>query len=102
MELEYEKEDLDIFRAEYAKTFNDNQIPENDRALYGRIVASCYLVGKGKYALKKEKYISDELANKIYNYIQESNRDIFLTNVLYATFENKLKAEGIDNLLIIN
>lgn len=93
----YEKEDLDIFRAEYAKTFNDNQIPENDRALYGRIVASCYLVGKGKYALKKEKYISDELANKIYNYIQESNRDIFLTNTLYATFENELKAEGIDN-----
>lgn len=93
----YEKEDLDLFRAEYAKTFNDNQIPENDRALYGRIVASCYLVGKGKYALKKDKYISEELATKIYNYIQESPRDIFLTNVLYATFENELKAEGVDN-----
>ncbi|MBR5012571.1 MAG: hypothetical protein IKY15_01385, partial [Clostridia bacterium] len=93
----YEKEDLDAFRQEYAKTFNDNQIPDNDRALNGRIIACCYLIGKGKYALKKDKYISEELATKIYNYIQESPRDIFLTNMLFATFENELKSEGIDN-----
>lgn len=93
----YDKEDLDAFRQEYAKTFNDNQIPDNDRALNGRIVACCYLIGKGKYALKKDKYISEELANKIYNYILESPREIFLTNMLFGMFENELRAEGVDN-----
>ena len=93
----HEKSDCAKFREEYIKTFNDNKIPENDRALYGRIIACCYLVDKGKYALKKEKYISDELANKIYNYIQNSSRNVFLTNMLFATFENELKAEGVNN-----
>lgn len=93
----YEKTDCDKFREEYKKIFNDNKMPENDRALYSRITACCYLIGKGKYALKKDKYISEELANKIYNYIQESPRNIFLTNMLFGAFETELKAEGINN-----
>ena len=93
----YEAEDIKKFRDEYKKIFNDNRIPDNDRALYSRITAICILVDKGKWALQKDKYISDELAIKIHDYIINNNQEILLTNQLYTVFENELKEQGINN-----
>ncbi len=92
-----DQNDIQLFRNAYAKIYGDNQIANNDRALCSRISAVAYLVGKGKYAVKKDYYISDELANKIYNYIMDSDREIFLTNTLYYIFEEDLKREGVNN-----
>ena len=93
----YDEQDIALFRKTYNELFSDNKLPDNDRALYGRITANCFLVGKGVYKLKQEHYISDELANKIYQYIMDSPREIFLTNTLYAAFEDELNAEGVTN-----
>lgn len=55
------------------------------------------LCGRGRYRLNDRKFISDELASRIHDYIQDSEYPIFLTNTLFSVFEEDLIYEGIDN-----
>ena len=71
-------------------------LPANDRALTARVASICILCGKGVYRLKKD-YLPCQLANKIYEYIENSESTIFLTNTLFSIFEEELLAAGIDN-----
>lgn len=93
----YSDEALDGFRRHVVEDFGDIKMPENNRALVGRIAAVGILCGRGMYGPKKEKYISDELADKIHEYINESDSPIFLTNTLFSVFEEELISEGITN-----
>lgn len=94
----YEKEDMRKFRECYAKIFDDvDKLPENDRALYGRICAVTILCDKGKYISTPSKLISEELLKEICDYIDSSEKEIFITNTIFSLFEDKLKAEGINN-----
>ena len=77
--------------------FGDVRIPENDRALIARITPICILCGRGIYKLKQDNYITKELANKIYEYIDKSENSVFLTNTLFSVFEDELLSCGIDN-----
>lgn len=94
----YEKEDMNKFRECYAKVFDDaDKLPENDRALYGRISAITILCDRGKYISRPKRLISDELLKDICDYIDNSEKEIFITNTIFSIFEDKLKAECINN-----
>lgn len=93
----YDDFDLSLFRSCYNKTFSDKAVPENNRALIGRIIDNCVLIGRGRYALKKDKYISEELLNDIYEFIENYNRDIIMTNTIFAIFNERLIEEGVEN-----
>lgn len=94
----YEKEDMNKFRDCYAKVFDDaDKLPENDRALYGRISAITILCDRGKYISRPNNLISEELLKEICDYIDNSEKEIFITNTIFSLFEDRLRAEGINN-----
>lgn len=93
----YESEELNNFRRCYKKMFSDDAVPDNNRALVGRIVDNCVLFGRGKYILKKEKYISDSLMDDLLEYIESYKRDVIMTNTIFDVFEERLLEEGVSN-----
>lgn len=93
----YDTSELKGFRDHIIENFGDVGLPGKDRAISARIADVGILCGKGKYRPKKKKYISKELANKIYDYITSSNNVIFLMNTLFYIFEDDLRAQGVDN-----
>lgn len=93
----YSDEELDGFRKHVAEDYGDIKLSENNRAIVGRIASVGILCGRGVYGPKRDKYISQELANAIHEYINESEAPIFLTNTIFNLFEEKLVDEGIDN-----
>ena len=94
----YEEEDMRKFRECYAKIFDDaDKLPENDRAIYGRISAVTLLCDRGKYISMPDKLISEDLLKEICEYIDSSQKEIFITNTIFSLFEDKLRSEGINN-----
>ena len=93
----YDSEEIKYFRKMIFEEYGDVGIPENDRALIARITPICILCGRGIYKLKQDNYITKELANKIYEYIDKSENSVFLTNTLFSVFEDELLSCGIDN-----
>lgn len=93
----YDADELLRFREIIANEYGDVGLPANDRALTARVASICVLCGKGVYRLKKKDYLPCQLANKICEYIKNSESTIFLTNTLFSIFEEELLAAGIDN-----
>ena len=93
----YDIDEISRFREIVANEYGDIGLPSNDRALSNRIIRICVLCGRGLYRLKNEKYLPLQLANKICEYIENSENTIFLTNTLFSTFEKELLDVGIDN-----
>ena len=93
----YDADELLRFREIIANEYGDVGLPANDRALTARVASICVLCGKGVYRLKKKDYLPCQLANKICEYIENSESTIFLTNTLFSIFEEELLAAGIDN-----
>ena len=92
----YDNKFLSEFRSLYYKTYGDDKI-KTDHAITSVIARIGMLVGRGLYVLNDRIFMSEELAYKIYDYIKDSGRQIFLTNNLYEIFKEELQAEGIDN-----
>lgn len=92
----YDSKFLSEFRSLYYKTYGDDKI-KTDHAISSVIARIGMLVGRGLYVLNDRMFMSEKLANKIYNYIISSDRQIFLTNNLYEIFKEELQAEGINN-----
>ena len=82
----YETEELHKFRQIIKKEY-DRELSANDRALSGRITGIGVLAGRGIYKAKKEKYISEELKDKIYNYIVENPAPMLSTSGIFNYFE---------------
>lgn len=93
----YDAEEILHFREIVAEEYGDVGLPSNDHALTSRVASICILCGKGVYRLKKKDYMPRQLANKICEYIENSENTIFLTNTLFSVFEEDLIAVGIDN-----
>ena len=93
----YDSDELLTFRSIIDKEYGDINLPSNNRALTARIADCCILCGRGIYKPKQDKYIPDELINKIENYIDNSSSQIFLTNTILDVFEGELNLYGIDN-----
>lgn len=93
----YDTNEMAVFRNRIKMEYGDIPVPENDRAISARIADIGILCGRGIYKPKQEKYISKELENKIYSYINNSNLKIFPTNMLFSMFEEELQEFGIEN-----
>lgn len=93
----YDSKEIARFREIVMADYGDIGVSEGDRALGARIASVCVLRGRGIYAHKKEQYISEELADKLYNYIFDSDQTIFMTNTIFNIFEDELLKFGIDN-----
>lgn len=93
----YDEEELRAFRDIIEREYGDIGLPENNRALSARIADFCVLCGRGVYRIKQKEYIPKSLAKKIFDYINNSENQIFLTNTLFRLFEEELVAAGVDN-----
>lgn len=93
----YDFDELQAFRAYVYDEYGDVGLPDNDRALSARIAAVCVLCGRGMYKPKQDKYISEDLANRILQYIENSDQTVFMMNTLYSVFEAELNDEGVYN-----
>lgn len=93
----YDDEELNVVRYIASEEYGCRTVPENNRAISGRIADLSVLCGRGKYMPKRTQYISKELANEIHQYIIDNPAEIFLTNTLFSIFEEKLLEQGIDN-----
>lgn len=93
----YGDKELEDFRGHIRDEFGDVRLSKNNRALAARIADVSILCDRGTYKAKSDKYISDELAKELFDYIENSDSTVFLTNTIYALFEDKLVAEGITN-----
>lgn len=93
----YDPDEIKKFRTIIKNEYGDVGLPENDRALTSRVASICVLCGRGIYRFKQKDFLPKHLANKICNYIEESENTIFLTNTLFDIFEDELLAIGIDN-----
>jgi len=87
---------LDDFRKKYYNTYKDDNLKTN-HAIASLISRVGVLADRGSYVLNDKKYMSKELATKIYEYIMESERESFLTNNLFSIFKTELVSEGIKN-----
>lgn len=93
----YDEQQLAEFR-KYAETeFGNVGLPKQNRALASDITHISILCGRGTYKLDENEAISKDLLAAICNYIDESEKSVFLTNTLFSVFEEELLAEGIDN-----
>lgn len=93
----YDADEIGRFREIIANEYGDVGLPVNDHALTTRVTSICILCGKGIYRQKKKDYLPQQLADKICDYIENSENTIFMTNTLFSVFEEELLAAGIDN-----
>lgn len=93
----YNPETIAQFRQRVFEKYGAVKLPENDHALTSRIAGICILCGRGRYRLKQKQYIPKDLAQRICDYIEDSDMDIFMTNILFAVFEEELRKHGVDN-----
>lgn len=93
----YNDKDMDDFRGLLVREYGSIKLPENNRAIVARIADVGILCGRGRYKSKRKDYISKELAEKIHNYIKNSDSPIFLTNTIFNVFKEELIAEEVDN-----
>ena len=85
---------LDIASSEYGIDLGE----KNAHAVASVFSRICILRGRGIYkARDNTTVLSDQLANKIKDYINNSDAPVFMTNTLYTLFEDELLKEGIDN-----
>lgn len=92
----YDEKFLTAFREKYDDMYHDDKI-KSDHAIQSVIARIGMIVGRGTYILNNRMFMSSELADKIYNYIINSGKPIFLTNTIFAIFEDELLLEGINN-----
>lgn len=101
---EYYKNGIRIYDADQLQDFK-NIVKEkygvpldiSDRALGARLGDIGIICGRGTYKAKSNRYLSEELAKDIENYIQTSPAPILPISYVYRVFETRLKAENVDN-----
>ena len=92
----YDSEFLKQFKNTYSKIFGDDK-EYSDRSIVGILSRIGLLCGRGEYKIKSDKLISEELLKEICDYIDSSQKEIFITNTIFSLFEDKLRSEGINN-----
>lgn len=93
----YDEKEMNRFKDLVRLDFGEVKSSESKRALPARIAAIGVLCDRGTYKAKQEYYISDELAGRIYRYIDKSKGKILLINKLFQIFKTDLKEEGVNN-----
>lgn len=92
----YDKNFMREFRKAYDIVYHDDKI-KNDQAIQSVIARIGMLVDRGTYVLNNKMFMSKELGLKIYNYIINSNKEVFMIGTLFEIFKEELLEEGINN-----
>lgn len=93
----YDKEEMSLFRKYTEEMFGDISLPQVDRSIAARIADISVLCDRGKYKLKQEKYLPDDLTNRIEKYIDNNDSVVFMFSTIFMEFEDELLSHGIDN-----
>ena len=93
----YDEQQLSEFRNHVEDDFGDIGLPKGNRLLTANIIRVSILCGRGRYKLYEKEMIPTELLDSICRYIDESDKNVFMTNTLFSVFEDDLLAEGITN-----
>ena len=76
----------------------DVHIPDNDRAIVARLQDIATICDRGTYiARSNQAHLPNQLAKDIHDYIKTGESKVFLTNTLFAVFEDRLLKIGINN-----
>ena len=95
--LLYDDDVMTDFRRHIKEEFGEEYISANDRAVRARIIDNCIMCDKGKYMIRKESYISEELLYDIVFYIDNEEKSVIMLNTVFTLFRNRLLSVGIDN-----
>lgn len=92
--LIYNADVLQDIRFKFQKEYKMD-ITLTNRYLETFIQTRGVMIGKGKYIISDSFIMSEDLSTKIYNYLKQSNKTLFLMNSLYSLFYKELHAEKI-------
>ncbi len=87
---------LEDFNKNYSKVYGDTK-ERTIRSMEAVLADIVVLIDRGKYIIPTGKLMSKELADKIYEYIINDEKEIFDFNYLFSKFEKELIDERIDN-----
>ena len=93
----YDDREINAFRRKIEEKYGDIKVSANNRAMGVRIADIGVLCGRGIYKPKQDKYISDELAASIYDYIIHGDSPAYLMHTIFEVFKYDLLFQGIDN-----
>lgn len=79
--------------------FNDYgiELKQNNRAIGSVIGRVGILCDRGIYKFNSGSFISENLLNRVYEYIVNNDAPALLTNTVFSEFEDELIPEGINN-----
>lgn len=92
----YDTDEIKKFR-QAAKEEYDIDIKGSDRSIIAVLSKVGILCERGTYKADEGIDLSNELAKKIEDYIDNSEHPVFMTNTIYSVFEKELLEEGVDN-----
>lgn len=78
------------FRNYVKELFGDVDLPENDKAICARIAAITILCDRGKYILPSQIRCDDNILNRIYQFIVDSERNVIMFSELFERFRSEL------------
>jgi len=87
----YTEQETGRFRSYIETLFGDVRIPENNRAIDGRIAAISVLCDKGRYIHPSYIVVDQSLLERIFNYIRKSDKMSFSFAELFGIFEDDLR-----------
>lgn len=93
----YDDREIDKLRKCINVEYGNIHLPTSNHAIIARITSTCVLAGRGIYIPKKDKWVSKNLAKRMFSFIMESKSPILLVGSVFSVFEDELVKEGIDN-----
>lgn len=91
-------EELQLFREKlYARFGSEIRISEGDRALSIIIADVGTLRDRSTYVSEREHILPDELLERIREFVDQGDKDVYMFSTLYETFKPELLQAGVDN-----
>lgn len=91
-------EELQLFREKlYARFGSEIRISEGDRALSIIIADVGMLRDRSTYVSEREHILPDELLERIREFVDQGDKDVYMFSTLYETFKPELLQAGVDN-----
>ena len=92
------REELQLFREKlYARFGSEIRISEGDHALTAIIEDVGMLRDRGTYVSVRDHILSDDLLERIREYVDQGDNDVYMFSTLYEAFKPELLQAGVDN-----
>jgi len=92
------REELQLFREKlYARFGTEIHISEGAHALTAIIADVGMLRDRGTYVAERDHILSDDLLERIREYVDQGDNDVYMFSTLYEAFKPELLQAGVDN-----